>query len=155
MTYIYIDESGDLGFHNRSSSYFVVTCVKINDEKTHLSFKRIPKKVRERLLDKKEKLTICLDRCMSLSQRQNFEMYVQTVFFSLFQQLPQLSITHESSSNNECLQVTDFICGAFGYKHNTTQLQNDFACYTSIIKERIRIEKTDLFKEKANHTYLS
>jgi len=226
MTCIYLDESGDLGFGTYGSRWFITTAVKINDERTHTLFRRIPKRVRERQLDKKTKkqpelkfsnsspllrerflmraaklpiqifsliiekkhtnrllqnnlpvlynyltklvleqaiatldrkqdLTICLDKCMSPTQRENFELYVKTEFLSLFNQLPQLKIIHESSAHNECLQVVDFICGAFGYKYNTAQLGNECETYTSIIKKLTILEKKDLFKENANHTYLS
>lgn len=226
MTYIYLDESGDLGFGPDGSRWFVTTAVKINDERTHTLFRRIPKQVRERQLDKKTKkqselkfsnssplvrerfleraaklpiqvfslviekkrtnrplqnnlpvlynyltklvleqaiaaldrkqdLTVCLDKCMSPAQRENFELYVKTEFLSLFNQLPKLRIVHESSAHNECLQVVDFICGAFGYKYNTAQLGKDCETYTGIIKKITLVEKNDLFRENANHTYLS
>jgi len=44
MTYLYIDESGDLGFGKNGSEYFIIACVKINDEKTNICFRRIVKK---------------------------------------------------------------------------------------------------------------
>lgn len=55
MTYIYIDESGNLGMSDHSSEYFVITAVKIDDEKTNIFYKRIPKQVRQRQLKKKTK----------------------------------------------------------------------------------------------------
>src|SRR3990167_10888689 len=55
MVYLYIDERGDLGFSGKGSSYFVITCVKINDDYTNVLFKRIPKEVREKTLSKKPK----------------------------------------------------------------------------------------------------
>jgi hypothetical protein len=226
MTYIYIDESGDLGFTKKGSRYFIIASVKINDEKTNALFKRIPKKMRQKVLKKKEKklgelkfsnssalirerflkraaqlpievyaviiekrltekdlqnnlpvlynyllkivlekslgnvnikqrLHICLDKAMSSSQRENFETYVQTEFLSLFQTLPEITIKHEISEGNECLQVVDFVCGAFGYKYNTAQLKEGCTRYTELVKERIRVEKADLFKEKATRAYLS
>jgi len=217
MTYIYIDESGDLGFSKKGSDYFILTCVKIDNEETNQSFKRIPKKVRQRKLSKKHKklaelkfsnssneirvnflsriakldleiysviikkdktysqlqnnlpilynylikilletplrklkdnlhLNICLDRCMSISQRENFENYIKTEFFSIFQKIPKVDIIHENSTQNECLQVLDFVCGAFGYKYNTQKLRENSEIYTEIIKNKIFLEKNDLFK---------
>jgi len=216
MVYIYLDESGDLGMDCKESTYFILTAVKIKDEKTNAIFLRIPKKVRRKILKKKYKkmselkfsnsnnliretflkkvkpldieicsliidkrntydklktnlpilynylikillekvlvdinknknLTIFLDRCMSCSQIQNFENYVKTEFLYLFKNIPNVSIRHESSKNNEGLQVTDFICGAFGYKYNKAKLKDDCNYYTDIIKDKIKIEKTDLF----------
>lgn len=55
MTYIYIDESGDLGFGKKGSKYFIVSCVVIDNEKTRIKFERIPKKIRQRTLKKKMK----------------------------------------------------------------------------------------------------
>lgn len=40
MTYIYIDESGDLGFI-KCSKYFVLVCVRINDDETHIRFRKM------------------------------------------------------------------------------------------------------------------
>lgn len=219
MTYLYIDESGDLGFGKNGSDYFILTCVKIDDIKVNEDFKRIPKKVRLRKLSKKLKeaaelkfsnsnnevrvdflkrasklnleiysviikkeftfkslqinlpvfynylikillesplsklknndhLMICLDRCMSASQRENFENYIKTEFLSIFQKLPKVEVVHESSQQNSALQVADFVCGAFGYKYNVSKLSNVCDYYTNIIKSKIIIEKTDLFKSK-------
>lgn len=227
MSYIYIDESGDLGFSEKGSKDFIISAVVINDEETHKKFRRIPKKIRQRKLKKSlkkqselkfsnssvlireqfltraaklpikvyvliikkeytqeklknyldilynylikillekaftginnhDKLTICLDKCMSQKQRDNFEAYIKTEFLFLFQKLPDVKISHELSHHRPSLQVTDFICGAFGYKYNNRRLKEGCDQYTSIIKERIEVEKVDLFKEKkANHTYLS
>jgi hypothetical protein len=93
-----------------------------------------------------EKLTICLDKCMSASQRENFEGYINTEFLALFKALPDMTICHENSYNNQGLIVTDFVCGAFGYKYNSKRQDSDL--YTNIIRGRIRAEKTDLFKKK-------
>ena len=216
MEYIYLDESGDLGFRGKGSTYFILTCVKIQDERTNLLFKRIPKDVRQRSLAKKTKKTselkfsnssvlirerflsrvakldieiyslivnkeytqqklkdnlpvlysylikillenvitpnnkihICIDRCMSSSQRSNFENYINTEFLYKFNKVPELTILHENSNSNEALQVIDFICGAFGYKYNTAQLKGDFEYYTNIMRERIKVERNDFFKKK-------
>ncbi len=217
MSYLYIDESGDLGFKGKGSDYFILTCVKIDDEKTNQDFSRIPKKVRQKILSKKQKklpelkfsnsseevrieflkrvaklnieiyaiiieksktfselkdnlpilynylikillekplnklhnnlhLFICLDRCMSFPQRQNFENYIKTEFLSIFQKLPKVDISHECSNQNNCLQALDFTCGAFGYKYNTAKLKEDCEHYTKIIQNRVIIEKKDIFK---------
>ena len=227
MNYIYIDESGDLGFSKKGSKYFVISATVINDEETHKQFRRIPKRIRQRKLKKSlrkqselkfsnssvlireqfltraaklpikiyaliirkeytkeklrnnldilynylikillekafggindnDKLIICLDKCMSPRQRENFEAYIKTEFLFLFQKLPDVKILHELSHHRPSLQVVDFICGAFGYKYNTMRLKKGCSYYTDIIKNRIEVEKNDLFKEKkANHTYLS
>lgn len=219
MNYIYIDESGDLGFTLRSSDYFVIVAVKLTDEKTNTSYCRILKKVRERGLkkkfmetgelkfsnssdyirkaflqrvakfnlsiyaliirkeftkidlrenvrvlynylvkillekvlievNKKEKLIICIDKCIPFSKIENFETYIQTEFLSIYSVLPKFSINHESSVQNEGLQVTDFVCGAFGYKYNTKNLESGCDEYTKIIQNRVILERTDLFKKK-------
>jgi len=219
MKYIYIDESGDLGFSEKSSRYFIIACAVIDDDKTHIQFKRIPKKVKIKKIDKKTrknaeikfsnssphirkffleaanrlpiriyalilnkkharqkivsnipvlynyligvllenasydqlmkgKLTICLDRCMSRDQIGNFEMYAKTEFLKKFNNFPDFSITHESSSSNECLQVVDFICSAFGYKYNRMGLRKGCDEYTKIFQGKIALEYRDFFKEK-------
>jgi len=218
MTYLYIDESGDLGFGNNASEYFIIACVKINDDKTNYCFKRIVKKVRQRKLSKKFKnkselkfsnssdlirteflkraakldieiysliikkeytnkdlrdnlpilynylinillekpltkinnnsnLIIILDKCMSPPQRINFEMYTKTKFLSVFNKIPSLTLTHDNSNSNEGLQVVDFISGAFGFKYNTTGMKGNFNNYTNIIKNKIVMERNDLFRK--------
>jgi Protein of unknown function (DUF3800) len=219
MAYVYIDESGDLGFTERGSDYFVIACVKVDDDETNKNLQRIPKKIRQRKLRKKyhkcpelkfsnssslireqflsraarlnievysviikkeytqeklrnnlpilynyilkillekplsrigknNSLTVFLDKCMSKTQVENFENYVKTEFLSIFQEIPNVEIIHESSQNNGGIQVADFICGAFGYKYNTAKLKNDYNRYTDIVQPRTVIEKTDLFKKK-------
>jgi hypothetical protein len=219
MVYLYIDESGDLGFTDGGSDYFIITCIKVDDDGTNKNLQRIPKKIRQRKLCKKDQkcpelkfsnssvlireqflsraaklnievssviikkeytqeklrnnlpilynyllkillekplsrigrnnsLTIFLDKCMSKTQVENFESYIKTEFLSIFQEIPNIEICHESSQNNEGIQVVDFICGAFGYKYNTAKLKNDCDYYTNIIQPRIIIEKADLFKRK-------
>jgi hypothetical protein len=216
MVYLYIDESGDLGFSGKGSEYFIFTCVKIEDDNTNTLFKRIPKKIRQRTLKKRvkklselkfsnssilirerflkrvadldikiysliiekkytqerlkenlpvlynyllkiileklvfpnNKINICLDKCMSSTQRENFENYIKTDFLYKFGKIPDLKIIHENSNCNEALQVIDFICGAFGYKYNTSRLKGDFDKYIDIIKLKIIEERNDFFKEK-------
>lgn len=55
VIYIYIDESGDLGFSEKSSNYFVISAVRIEDEKTKMKFESIIDKVKRKKLKKKEK----------------------------------------------------------------------------------------------------
>jgi hypothetical protein len=219
MTFIYIDESGDLGMDCRESRYFIITAVKIGSEEANKEFLRISKRIRQRklkkslmrtselkfsnssvliremylkraanleievyslIIDKKftsdqlkdslpilynylikvlfekilpsiplnNRLDILLDKCMSASQRENFEAYIHTEFFYLFKALPNVTIRHEISQNSSGLQVVDFICGAFGYKYNAGKLQTDSEHYTDIIKQRIKVEKNDLFRRK-------
>lgn len=52
-----------------------------------------------------------------------------------------------NSTINGGLQVTDFVCGAFGNKYNTMKLKNDFDRYTGIIKYKLKLEKNNFFKE--------
>lgn len=53
MVHLYIDESGDLGFKKGCSDYFVISCIKVDDEETNKNLQRIPKKIRQRKLRKK------------------------------------------------------------------------------------------------------
>jgi hypothetical protein len=52
MTYVYIDESGDLGFDHGGTRFFIITALLAKDEKTNAQLLRISKKVRERSLTK-------------------------------------------------------------------------------------------------------
>ncbi len=54
MRYIFLDESGELGFKNSSSKYFVITLLSC-DEGELYSLRRIMKKVREKIIKKKMK----------------------------------------------------------------------------------------------------
>lgn len=55
MVYLYIDESGDLGFTEKSKKYFILTAVKVSDEETQKKLSRITKKIRQRIFSKKLK----------------------------------------------------------------------------------------------------
>ncbi len=218
MTYIYIDESGDLGFSKKGSSYFILSCVKVEGDKAHTELRRIPKKIRQRKLGKRhqktpelkfsnssklireqflsrinkldievyslivkkeftqdklkdklailynylmkillekplkgmsgrQKINICLDKCMSNRQYENFEAYIKTEFLSRFGDIPSIRIFQESSHNSSCLQVIDFICGSFGYKYNTMKLKQGSGYYTNMIRDKIIMEKNDFFKK--------
>jgi hypothetical protein len=216
MTYLYIDESGDLGFNPKGSKYFILTCLKINNEQNNNKLLRITKKIRQSELSKKQKkqselkfsnstkfirkcffdkfnklnteiyyliiekehtnmplqenlpilynylinilletplinvdkdsnLVIYLDKCMSKKQIGEFENYFKTKFLTLFKQLPNLKLFHESSNNNNGLQAVDFVCGACGYKYNTCNLSGDCNYYMNMIKDKIFVERTDFF----------
>lgn len=53
MAYIFLDESGDLGFHKRSSKWFIFTIVLTNN---HRKIEKIVKKVRQGLKKKYKKV---------------------------------------------------------------------------------------------------
>ncbi len=59
MLYIYIDESGDLGFNIRKtkppSHYFTLSAIVVKTDKENKKISRIPKKIRQRKLKKKHK----------------------------------------------------------------------------------------------------
>jgi hypothetical protein len=44
--------------------------------------------------------------------------------------------------------VTDFVCGAFGYKYNKKNLESGCEEYTKIIQNRVAYERNDFFKKK-------
>ncbi len=54
MKYIFLDESGELGFKDSSSKYFIITLLSC-DEGEIYSLRRIIKKVREKIVKKKVK----------------------------------------------------------------------------------------------------
>lgn len=54
MKYIFLDESGELGFHSESSKFFIITLLVCNEDTT-ISLRRIIKKVRQKKLRKKIK----------------------------------------------------------------------------------------------------
>jgi len=98
-------------------------------------------------VNQKEELFIFLDKCMPYSKIENFGDYIKTEFYSLYSSLPKLEINHDNSLQNGGLQVTDFICGAFGYKYNKKKLSDGCDEYTRIIQKRIVSERSDFFKK--------
>lgn len=87
------------------------------------------------------RLKICLDKCMPFAEQQKFEDYIKMQIILLFKESPHVLFEQEVSQNNAALQVTDFICGAFGYKYNTSKQGKGYSAYTDIIKAKIRLEK--------------
>lgn len=73
--------------------------------------------------------TIILDKCMQAKQRTAFENYLK-------EGLRCFSISHESSMLNKGLQVTDFICGAFGEKYNRRRPH-----YAELLRDKILLDK--------------
>ncbi len=210
-SYIYIDESGNLGMNDKNN-YFIISALKIPNDKELIKAKRILKKIRQRklkncpelkfsntpykirkeilmkisqlnvevhsvIINKKftknvlhqklptlysflikillektlntienKELRIILDRCMNKSQRDNFETYVNTEFLELFSELPKVIIEHNNSENEGCLQLVDFVSGAFGYKYNYKKLNDSCEEYTDLFRNIIITEKNDLFK---------
>ncbi len=97
-------------------------------------------------LSKKDKITICIDKSMSSKQKDNFESYIKTNLLEKHFNLNNIVIVHEMSHTNQGLVVNDFVCGAFGYKYNSGK--SDCDKYVNLIKDKIVIEKNDLFKKK-------
>ncbi|HIG94288.1 MAG: hypothetical protein QT05_C0049G0016 [archaeon GW2011_AR13] len=54
MKYIFLDESGELGFKSTSSKYFVIALLSCDEEEVY-SLRRIMKKVRQKIIKKKMK----------------------------------------------------------------------------------------------------
>jgi len=54
MKYIFLDESGELGFKSVSSKYFIITLLSCDEEEIY-SIRRIIKRVREKIIKKKLK----------------------------------------------------------------------------------------------------
>ncbi len=101
-----------------------------------------------RIIPKKSKIKICLDKFMSSKQIDFFENYIRTTFFDFFQTLSDIVIVQEFSHNKPVLQVADFVCGAFGYKYNTLDLKDGYEYYINIIKEKIEFEIKDIFEKR-------
>jgi len=58
MIYIYLDESGDLGFDfekKKPSKYFVIGCIRVDSEEVNRRISKILKKIRSKKLKKKYK----------------------------------------------------------------------------------------------------
>lgn len=54
MRYIFLDESGELGFMKSSSKYFVITLLSCSEDEA-VSIRRIMKRVREKVIKKSVK----------------------------------------------------------------------------------------------------
>src|SRR3990167_7905996 len=81
MAYIYLDESGDLGFSPKGSKYFIISCVKIESDEIQAKFSRIPRKVRKKLFKKKQKT-------MPELKFSNSSQTVRKLFLELSSNLP-------------------------------------------------------------------
>lgn len=203
MKYIFLDESGELGFGEKSTKYFIISLLSC-DESELYSLRRIIKKVRQKIVkkkikkypelkgnnstdkvrldvlsrfmqtkseifviilekskvyeylkDKKSKLYnyisnlilnecsfddkyVCLvvDRSKSnRSLRDDFDNYIRRTL-SNKNTINKLTIKHENSQNEACLQVLDFISRAIfrNYEHKDPS-------FLEIIKDKIVIKK--------------
>ena len=209
MKYLFLDESGELGFKNSSSKYFVITLLAC-DEGEIYNLRRIIRKVRSKIIkkkikkypelkgnnssdkirievlqrfiktnseifviilekskvyeylkEKKDKLynylsnlilnegsfdtsSVCLivDKSKtSRSLREDFDNYIRKRLYEK-NNTYKLSIKHENSQNESCLQVLDFISWAIfrSYEYNDNRFLN-------IIKDKIVIKKEIFQKE--------
>jgi len=101
MTFLYLDESGDLGMNDRGSKYFIISCVKIDDEETNNSFKRIPKKIRQNTLKKKMRETSELKFTNSSPLiREQFLNRVSKLNVQVFSLVIKKSCANHSLQNN-------------------------------------------------------
>jgi len=203
VRYIFLDESGELGFKDKSSKFFVISLLSCDEEEIY-ALRRIIKKVREKIIKKKikkypeikgnnssdkirkevlerfmktnseifviildkskvyeylkekkhklynylsnliinecslENSSICLivDKSKSnRSLREDFDNYIRKNLNEK-NQLCALSIKHENSQNESCLQVLDFISWAIfrNYEHKDASFMN-------IIKDKIVTRK--------------
>lgn len=203
MKYIFLDESGELGFKDLSSKYFIITLLSC-DEGEIYSLRRIIKRVREKIVKKKIKrypeikgnnstdkirkevlqrfmktnseiFVIVLEKskvyeylkgkknklynyisnlilnecsfdnpCVCLivdrsksnrSLRDDFDNYIRKMLRDK-NHLDKLTIKHENSQNEACLQVLDFISWDIfrNYEYKDPQ-------FMDIIKDKIVIKK--------------
>ena len=209
MKYIFLDESGELGFGEKSTKYFIISLLSC-DESELYSLRRIIKKVRQKLVKKKIKKypelkgnnstnkvrldvlnkfmltkseifviilekskvyeylkgkknklynyisnlilnecsfddkSVCLivDRSKSnRSLRDDFDSYIRRTL-SNKNTINKLTIKHENSQNEACLQVLDFVSWAIfrNYEHKDPS-------FIEVIKDKIVIKK-EIFQEK-------
>jgi len=200
MKYLFLDESGDMGFGDKSSRYFVITIL-ICGIKEEQELKRVIKRVRQKILKKKlknsteikwnnsnesikqkvinelskinfEVFTIILDKSKvydylkkekhklynylskliitecsingkceltidrsknKRSLRDDFDRYIR---FNLRDRVSNLSIKHEDSKLNGCLQALDFVSGAIFNKY---EFKNSY--YHDVIRNKIVMRK--------------
>lgn len=211
MRFIFLDESGELGFKESSSKYFIITLLSC-DEGEIYSLRRIIKRVREKIIkkklkrypefkgnnstdkirfevlqrfiktnsevfviilekskvyeylkDKKNKLynyisNLILNECSfdnpsvrlivdksksNRSLRDDFDKYVRTKLIQK-NNINKLTIKHENSHNEACLQVLDFVSWAIfrNYEHKDSR-------FIEIIKDKIVIKKEVFQKESS------
>src|SRR3989344_7000992 len=53
MSFVYVDETGDLGMRDTSSPTFILPAILLPDERTAKEYLRIPKRIRQRTLGKR------------------------------------------------------------------------------------------------------
>lgn len=203
MKTIFLDESGELGFSKKSSRYFIITLL-VCDFKEEQKIRRIPKKVRRKVLNKKlkksselkgsnssdrvrkefltrvaktnseifaivldkhkvydylksekhklynyicniilnecsldsKKVDLIVDRSKSKrALRDDFDNYIRFKLKSKINEC-KINILHESSRNDEGLQVVDFISWALFRKY---EFRENY--FYNLIKENIVTEK--------------
>ncbi|MFQ6088517.1 MAG: hypothetical protein ACE5K0_06415 [Candidatus Methanofastidiosia archaeon] len=75
-------------------------------------------------------MMLTIDKFLCDDNIPQFDEYLKT---NLRNKIPLLKIKHENSKNDKCLQVLDFIVGAFFQKYNRKK-----EWYSKIIKEKNR-----------------
>src|SRR3989339_456059 len=126
MKYIFLDESGELGFKSTSSKYFVITLLLCDGGEVY-SLRRIMKKVRQKIIKKK------LKRNRSL--REDFDNYIRKNITQKNNGC-NIKIQHENSQKEGCLQVLDFVSWSIFRNY-----ENSDSRFMDIIKNKIVIKK--------------
>ena len=152
MKYLFLDESGELGFDNKSSKYFVITLL-VCDERELGSIRRIIKKVRKKLIKKKIKRLPELkgNNSNNKVRKEVLERLANTkteIFIVILNKLKVYEYLKEKKDKlynylsnliiNECSFDTKNICLIVDRSKSTRSLRADFDNYLRFkLKEKL------------------
>lgn len=92
---------------------------------------------------KTEPIAIIFDRVFTKVQQEALQLYLLTQNRTLFESSKNLTILHENSERNSCLQAVDFIAGAIARKY-----ERGDESYYRLVKNIIKVESSLFFDSK-------
>lgn len=79
-------------------------------------------------------INLVVDKCKNKSERADFDQYIKSQLQNQFGSRTNISIHHEISKNNSCLQAVDLFC--WGLQRKAEQQDNEWLnCFQEQVKE--------------------
>jgi hypothetical protein len=118
--FLYLDESGDLGFNpdkpGRSRNFTICILAVSTTTRNRTVASAVKKTLARMILEQlpmenaSDAVNLVLDKRKNRKERQEFNAYIQRELASRLPPKVRLRITHEDSANNHCLQAADLFC---------------------------------------------
>ena len=84
-----------------------------------------------------ESINLVVDRCKNKNERADFDQYIKSQLKQQFGSQTQISIHHESSQNNSCLQTVDLFC--WGLQREYERQDNEWlSCFLEKVKVNLK-----------------